>query len=240
MKRLTLITPAGPLEYTITRRARLKKRLHLELDAYGGLLIVAPEHWSSRQISTTLARNKSRVLRFLGTVRERHLEPLRYVNGEKHLYLGKRFPLRIRPVSGNKTTVTLNADEICVEASLINERGIEAALQLWYRRQALTVFSERLQFVSQKAAWARHQPIPLKLRKMKRTWGNCSADGVIKLNTQLIKAPVPIIDSVIAHELCHLQEMNHGKAFYALLEDLNPGWRQDRKELRLEGNMYLL
>jgi predicted metal-dependent hydrolase len=75
---------------------------------------------------------------------------------------------------------------------------------------------------------------------MKRTWGNCSSRGVIKLNTHLIKAPFKVIDSVIAHELCHLREMNHGKAFYALLENLNPDWREDRARLLSEGNSYLL
>jgi predicted metal-dependent hydrolase len=74
---------------------------------------------------------------------------------------------------------------------------------------------------------------------MKRTWGNCSAKGVIKLNTHLVKAPMFIIDSVIAHELCHLEEMNHGRAFYALLQGLNPHWRRDRARLRLEGHAYL-
>jgi predicted metal-dependent hydrolase len=73
---------------------------------------------------------------------------------------------------------------------------------------------------------------------MKRTWGNCSSSGVIKLNTHLVKAPLDIIDSVIAHELCHLEEMNHGRAFYVLLESLNPNWRRDRLKLRSDGYFY--
>jgi len=40
--------------------------------------------------------------------------------------------------------------------------------------------------------------------------------------------------------LCHLEEMNHSRAFYALLEKLNPNWREDRARLRSEGFVYLL
>ena len=41
MRRLTLKTPNGPLEYTLNHRARVTKRLHMELDEHGGLVVVA-------------------------------------------------------------------------------------------------------------------------------------------------------------------------------------------------------
>jgi predicted metal-dependent hydrolase len=46
-------------------------------------------------------------------------------------------------------------------------------------------------------------------------------------------------DYVIAHELCHLAEMNHGKAFYALQESLYPDWREVRALLRSNSHIYL-
>ena len=106
--------------------------------------------------------------------------------------------------------------------------------------QALDVFTGRLEEIKRRTSWARDRSVPLKLRRMKRTWGNCSSKGVIKLNTHLVKAGLPVIDSVIAHELCHLEEMNHSAKFYALLESLNPNWREDRDHLRSQGNRYLL
>ena len=116
---------------------------------------------------------------------------------------------------------------------------IQTVLQQWYSRQAPVVFRDRLVEVSRHAPWVQHREIQLKTRRMQRTWGNCSPDGLIKLNTHLVKAPVAIIDSVIAHELCHLQELNHGPVFYALLEKLNPDWRHDRASLRSNGSRYL-
>jgi predicted metal-dependent hydrolase len=238
MRLLTLKTPTGPLEYTITRRSRVTKRLHMELDEQGGLVIVAPGHWSEAYISATLRRNTSRVDRFIARARQRQLDPLRYVQGEQHLYLGIFYALTINHAPDKKNGVELAGQEIQVDARKNNADDIQSILQGWYRRQANRVFSERLNVVAQKADWTRHRSVPLKLRKMKRTWGNCSSSGVIKLNTHLVKAPLLIIDSVIAHELCHLEEMNHGRAFYALLESLNPNWRRDRVKLRSDGYIY--
>lgn len=240
MQQSNFETPTGLVEYTITRRSRLKKRLHLELDEYGGLVVVAPRHWTKAHISTTLCQNTSRVERFLIRARKRQLEPLLFVSGELHLYLGERYPLTVHPGAARSPAVLFTGQEIRIVTRQRDPQSIQKALQAWYHRQASKTLDSRLQVVSARAEWVNNRPVPLKLRRMKRTWGNCSSKGLIKLNTHLIKAPLAVIDSVIAHELCHLREMNHGRAFYALLEHLNPNWRADRARLRAEGNVYLL
>jgi predicted metal-dependent hydrolase len=240
MQRLTFETPTGSQEYTITHRSRVKKRLHMEIDEHGGLVVVAPGHWTKAHIRATLSQNSSRVERFLARARKQQFAPLLYVQGEAHFYLGTRYPLKTGAIPGRKNKVVFTGQEIRVESRQAEAGNIQSLLQAWYRQQAMHVFGERLQLISSRASWAKNRSIPLKLRKMKRTWGNCSSRGVIKLNTHLIKAPLPVIDSVIAHELCHLEEMNHSRAFYTLLEALNPDWRQDRAWLRSEGHIYLL
>ena len=79
----------------------------------------------------------------------------------------------------------------------------------------------------------------MRLRRMKRTWGSCSSQGLITLNPHLVKAPPVCIDYVIAHEICHLREHNHGKAFYALQEQLFPGWRAAKELLAARGHIFL-
>lgn len=212
----------------------------MELDENGGLVVVAPEHWSRTHINATLAQNAHRVERFLARARQRQLTPLQYVEGEQHLYLGERYPLVIQHVKARENHIAVIDGEIRVATLILQREKIQSSLQNWYQQQAMTIFSIRLQAIAQRAPWARDRKIPLQLRRMKRTWGNCSAKGVIKLNTHLVKAPMDVIDAVIAHELCHLEEMNHGKRFYVLLESLNPNWRRHRAELRSQENLYLL
>lgn len=239
MRKLTLKILAGPLDYTVKHRSRVTKRLHMELDEHGGLVVVAPCHWSKRHINATLVQNTSRVQRFLANSRQRQLAALKYINGEEHLFMGERYPLVINQLDSGNKRVELIDGQLYILTDVLQAEKIQLQLQNWYRRQAMTVFNERLQIIVEHAPWAVDKAIPLKLRKMKRTWGNCSSSGVIKLNTHLIKAPLEVIDSVVAHELCHLEEMNHGKAFYRLLEQLNPNWHQDRARLRAEGFTYL-
>jgi len=63
-------------------------------------------------------------------------------------------------------------------------------------------------------------------------WGSCSVKGNINLNLRLVSLPSELQDYVMLHELCHLQHMNHGPKFHALLESVCPNHRQLEKQLR--------
>lgn len=52
-----------------------------------------------------------------------------------------------------------------------------------------------------------------------------------KLDPKLIRAPLSYIDYVIYHELCHLQEPNHGTRYHQLLDRVLPDWRERREKL---------
>jgi predicted metal-dependent hydrolase len=59
--------------------------------------------------------------------------------------------------------------------------------------------------------------------------------GRLVLNRRLIAAPVPCIDYVIVHELCHRIFAHHGPEFWRLLAGVMPDW--ERRKLRLEQAM---
>jgi predicted metal-dependent hydrolase len=60
------------------------------------------------------------------------------------------------------------------------------------------------------------------LRDTRSRWGSCSARGNLSFSWRLIFAPEPVLDYVVAHEVAHLVEMNHGQRFWKLVADLVP------------------
>jgi predicted metal-dependent hydrolase len=75
----------------------------------------------------------------------------------------------------------------------------------------------------------------LAVRDQMSRWGSCSASGVLSFSWRLILAPPQVLDYVAVHEVAHLAEMNHGPAFWRLVERHSPGWRAARLWLRQHG-----
>lgn len=227
--------------YELVHRPRVTRRVHLELAQDGGLLVVAPRGMSRRAVQRSLQQRADRVVRFVAVARSRRqdLPDLQYVDGEQHLYLGEAFTLNISSSGKKRSTVSLNGRSIAVQSGNTEADRVRELLRHWYRTQARQDFAGRLELICDRAPWTAGYVPPLQLRRMKRSWGNCSAAGLIKLNTHLVKAPPELVDYVIAHEVCHLSEHNHGKAFYALQEQLYPDWRAARSSLKARGHIYL-
>jgi len=70
------------------------------------------------------------------------------------------------------------------------------------------------------------------VRDTRSRWGSCSGRGNLSFSWRLIFAPERVIDYVVAHEVAHLAEMNHGPRFWRLLESLSPGSATPRAWLK--------
>ena len=55
-------------------------------------------------------------------------------------------------------------------------------------------------------------------------WGSCSHDGKLSFSWRLIFASEEAIDYVVAHEVAHLEYMDHSPAFWMLCEDLSENY----------------
>ncbi len=75
-------------------------------------------------------------------------------------------------------------------------------------------------------------PTGFKVTAARTRYGSCSGKNSLCFSCFLMNCPEAAIDLVVVHELCHIQEKNHGPAFYALLERYLPDYRERKKLLR--------
>ncbi len=63
--------------------------------------------------------------------------------------------------------------------------------------------------------------------------GRLKSKNEIRIGSVFKSAPQPVLDTVVIHELAHLREKQHNKAFYQLCEHMLPGYRQMEFDMRL-------
>jgi hypothetical protein len=66
---------------------------------------------------------------------------------------------------------------------------------------------------------------------MPKRWGSWTRRSGIWVNPELVKAPATCIEYVLTHELCHAVHGHHGKAFYELLQQVMPDWKERKARL---------
>lgn len=73
------------------------------------------------------------------------------------------------------------------------------------------------------------------LRDTRSRWGSCSSKGDLMFSWRLIMGPAEVLDYVAAHEVAHLEQMNHSPAFWAVVARLFPDHRRCRDWLAENG-----
>ena len=73
------------------------------------------------------------------------------------------------------------------------------------------------------------------VRDQRTRWGSCSTRGTLSFSWRLALAPPEVLDYVVVHELLHLREHNHSRAFWRLLDEHRPSWREQADWLRAHG-----
>ncbi|MAI62041.1 MAG: hypothetical protein CBB87_06065 [Micavibrio sp. TMED27] len=215
-----------------------RKTLAIHVHPNCSVVVDAPDN-------TSLDKIKNRVFKRAKWIRKQQryferyppaLPARKYISGEAFRYLGRQYTLKIERSIIDE--VKMLRGQLYVYATYTNSKHVKELVDTWYRNKANNVFEERfsecLKHVSRKID-IEHDG-NFYLRAMKMRWGSCSKRHLITLNPELIGAPKECIDYVIVHELCHLSEHNHSKAFYKLLEKAMPDWekRKDRLETLME------
>ncbi len=210
------------------------RRKTLEISVYPDLSVKvkAPENRSFEEIRAKIMKRASWIIEqkyFFSLFLPK--QPVRqYISGETHSYLGRNYRLKL--INSENEEVKLVRGIIYIytkdRSNAVHNKKL---LEKWYKDRAKDYFEQRLDKCIEKVKKYNIRKPPLTIRNMSKRWGSCSKNGVLTLNTHLIKSPSNCIDYVITHELCHLKYFGHSKAFYGLLVKMMPDWEKRKKRL---------
>ena len=120
----------------------------------------------------------------------------------------------IRHTVEKRGVVRLEGQDILVAGGL---EHLARRVRDWFRAEA----RNRIQIkVRDKAQALGCTPGRISIRDTKSRWGSCSHTGNLSFCWRLVMAPEWVLDYVVAHEVSHLAEHNHGPRFWQLVARL--------------------
>jgi predicted metal-dependent hydrolase len=208
-----------------------RRSIGIRVRADGEVVVRAPRRLGEAAVLKSVAGHADWIVRKrrdLAELEERRR--LRYVEGEEHLYLGRRYPLSFESGEADDVGLAGGRLRVTLAGEPFPER-VQRLLEDWYGREAQRVLPARLA-----ECWASFpsngHPLPaLRIKRMRSRWGSLSPKGAMSLRLDLVRAPVECIDYVVVHELCHLVHPHHQREFWALVERLMPDWKRRRRRL---------
>ena len=180
----------------------------------GKVVARAPLHMSQERIYAFAESKEDWIRRTLAGQNDPRFAPVK--EGKAILVDGKLVPASFGAAKNEvREGVYCCKDQRSVRKLLLSERGY--------------LLEEELFALSRQTGL---EPSDVQVRDFSARWGSCGSDRKIKLNWRLLMLPPELRRYVLLHELCHLRQMNHSRAFWALVESVCPGYRQCLRRLK--------
>ena len=230
---------SGRMVQYLVRRSERAQRMRLRMLPGGVLEVVLPRGYSLREAASFVRREAGWIDRQLkraerdaaGTGRKPRAEPLAValVDGADLPYLGQT--LRLSMLSpGTRASVKRDGERLLV--SVPDPARLPEVIERWYRAEAKRVLQER---VTVHALAIGVAPGKLSIKDTRSRWGSASSRGNLNFSWRLLLMPWEVMDYVAAHEVAHLHELNHSPRFWAVVEQLLPEWKTQRRWLNRNG-----
>jgi len=198
------------------------------------LIVRAPFNTSEETINKVVLKYKDRLQKTQKEVQLRNLKfnKKEFVNGERFLYLGNYYNLKL--VNNREILLDFKDDFLLSKEYLPYAKNI---FIIWYKRRAYKKISQRVRLYAQKRGFKYNK---INITNARKRWGSCSHRGNLSFTWRLIMTPLPIIDSVVVHELVHLEVQNHSKAFWNKVGSLDPKYKEHKDWLKNNGHLLRL
>lgn len=198
----------------------IKRSHRATIHVLGGkrIRVSVPVGFSEDEVAKILLKKSKWILKTQNRLEVAAAIPeIKWCTGQLLPFFGEKLCLKIIPGFGQ---VTANGDYLYVmipPGEDESETYVKLAVAKWYKEQALLKLRPRVQHFAEKLG-VRFKSFTLKSYKSR--WGSCSSRGELVFNWQILSFPPDLVDYVVAHEICHLKEMNHSRSFYRHLASL--------------------
>ena len=161
-----------------------------------------------------------------------------YYEGELIPYRGKPLAIRIAPPQGSPFRLAMPSEDGL--SLLVRVRPGEEI-----KKHVIFFFTAETEEIirSSLPQWAKKlgvRPVSAGVKLAKSRWGSCSSSGKLFFNSRMSMLSDDVSEYIIVHELCHLKQMNHSKAFWDLVQSALPGCMALRRKLRAEEKYAVL
>jgi len=218
---------------------RSKKRRSIAIKVvHGQVQVRAPQRVSDAEINRLVQAKATWIAEHVERQQQQlqGLAPRLWQSGERLRWLGQPLQLKVSQ-AGRKTCERYGRELfVTVTARSNPQQEPRRTVIAWYQRQALQWLDDFF------AHWpAEHglQPQSWSVGDFTSKWGHCTRQHQLRFSWRLWMAPAWIVTNVVIHELCHLQEFNHSKAFWQLVAKHSASYQEAEQWLRTYGSTLM-
>jgi predicted metal-dependent hydrolase len=219
---------SGQIVSFAVRRSTRARRASIFVHPWDGVEVVLPTRFPAGDAERLLRRHGDWLLARLA---ERPTPPAPLDDGSEILWRGGSVLLRVRAGRGRARLADGVLSVAVADPSDL--AAIAAAVERVGRSEARRLFE--LEVAAASGVLGVH-PTGIAIRDPRTRWGSCSSRGALSFSWRLVLAPPEVLRYVAVHEVCHLLEPHHQPPFWALVERLLPGWRDQRRWLKRHGS----
>jgi Predicted metal-dependent hydrolase len=232
------------IEYTLEQKSDATDII-ISVDWIDGVKVITPPAISEIKLQEVLNKKAPWIMSKWFEFEEisETPNPKEYVSGEKFLYIGRAYRLKIKK---EDTTAPLSLSfqqgrfVATLSRRITNSVAAEQLRPLfvaWYMEHGQAKLNERLRIYAPKMGVS---PTKLQLKDQKMRWGSCAADQSIYINWRIMMAPMKVIDYVLVHEMGHLKYPNHSSEFWKFVRSILPDYDERKEWLRINGPLLTL
>ncbi len=226
----TLILPHSGRSLTFELERKSVKNLNLRIRRDGTIHLSIPKRTTIAAAEAFLKDREDWILQALARIEKRaeaHSidktvgDSLPYLGGMLEILWQKGTPARVEAdMENRRLTVTLpDPTDPDLRAAAVEtfEKAESQKLVTALVNRYYPIFAERgVPF-----------PAHIRIKNIRSRFGSCApATGSLNFAARLCEYPLPFVEYVVVHELCHFLQANHSAAFWREVERVLPDYRE--------------